>query len=44
METSLMRAVLFDRPAPDTSATRVGEVKVPTVGLGGVLIGVTHAA
>jgi NADPH:quinone reductase len=44
METSLMRAVLFDRPAPDTSATRVGEVKVPTVGPGGVLIRVTHAA
>jgi NADPH2:quinone reductase len=38
-----MRAVLFDRPAPDASATRVAEVAVPEPGPGQVAIDVARA-
>jgi NADPH:quinone reductase len=41
--TELMRALLFDRAATDSSATRVATMPRPDVGAGEVLIDVTHA-
>jgi NADPH2:quinone reductase len=38
-----MRALLIERPAPDTSTTHVGELPIPEPGPGQVLIRVTHA-
>jgi NADPH:quinone reductase len=38
-----MGALIFDRPAPDTAATRVGEWAIPEPGPGEVTIRVTHA-
>jgi NADPH2:quinone reductase len=38
-----MRALIFDRPAPDTAATRVSEWAIPQPGPGEVTIRVTHA-
>jgi NADPH2:quinone reductase len=38
-----MRAVVFDRPAPDASATRVAELPVPEPGPGQIAIDVAYA-
>ena len=38
-----MRALIYDAPAPDASATHVAELDVPAPEPGGVTIRVTHA-
>jgi NADPH:quinone reductase len=43
MSAHRMQALLFDGPAPDTTRTRVGSVKVPVPAPGQVTIRVTHA-
>lgn len=41
--SAVMRALIFDAPAPDTTDTRVGELPIPEPGPGAVSIRVTHA-
>ena len=41
--SAVMRAIIFDAPAPDTTDTRVGELPIPEPGPGAVSIRVTHA-
>ena len=38
-----MQALIFDEPAGDTAASRVGELDIPEPGAGEVIIRVTHA-
>ncbi len=42
-QQGLMRAVIFDGPAPDTSTTRVAEIAAPLPGAGEVTIQVAYA-
>lgn len=41
--TPVIRALVFDRPAPDTSATRVAELRMPQPGPGQIGINVHYA-
>jgi len=41
--TPVMRALVFDRPAPDTSATRVAKLHMPQPGPGQIAINVHYA-
>lgn len=43
MSRDLMQALVFDHPAPDSSATRIEAINVPIPGVGQVSITVTYA-